>query len=136
MKESFSIQKEMQTLCQTKNWRALVGLIDDGYKGMFVILKILKENSCGVVAGELAKQMNVSTARIATALNCLERKSYIRREREKKDGRKVVIFLTEQGEVALENRKKRIEETVSSMFSNVSEQETIVFFELLNKILK
>lgn len=46
------IQYEMKSLCRTKNRKDMIGLIDDGYKGMFVILRILQESDGGnVVAG-------------------------------------------------------------------------------------
>ncbi len=130
------VEKEMEIVCKSQNWRKLVRLIDDGYKGMFVILKILQESDKGVVAGEIAKKMNVSTARVASALNSLEKKGYIERKSEKSDGRKVVIFLTEQGKTALTERKKHISNVVSCMFDNISKEETKEFFSLLNKLLK
>lgn len=134
--EFSSIQNEMGILCQSQNWRRLIGLIDDGYKGMFVILRILQESSNDIVAGELAKKMNVSTARIASALNSLESKSYIKRESEKNDARKVVIRLTEQGAIALEERKKYISEMVTPMLNNLTENEAATLFSLLKKLLK
>ncbi len=130
------IKNKIANIYQTKNWRNLTKLIDDGYKGIFVILRILQESECDVTAGELAKKMNVSTARIARALNTLEEKGYIMRLSEKTDARKVVIRLTKQGELALNERKKSISATLEPMFENLTEEETDVFFSLLNKILQ
>lgn len=134
--ERAAIEREMRVLCQSKNWRKLVGLIDDGYRGVFVILRILQESETDIVAGELAKKMNVSTARIASALNTLEKKQYIIRECEKNDARKVVIRLTEQGTQALEERKSRISEIIASMLQNLTEEESGTLFNLLNKLLQ
>lgn len=103
---------------------------------MFVILCILQESKRDIVAGELAKQMRVSTARIAKALNTLESKNYIRRESEKSDERKVVIRLTREGELALEERKKSVDAKLASMFENLSEEETVTLFSLLKKLLQ
>lgn len=136
MMERAAIEREMRVLCQSKNWRKLVGLIDDGYRGVFVILRILQESETDIVAGELAKKMNVSTARIASALNTLEKKQYIIRECEKNDARKVVIRLTEQGTQALEERKSRISEIIASMLQNLTEEESGTLFNLLNKLLQ
>ena len=56
-------------------------MIDDEYKGMFVILRILQESDGGTsLPGELAGLMNVSTALIARALITLENKKYKKRE--------------------------------------------------------
>lgn len=130
------IQDEMKSLCQTQNWKNLTGLIDDGYKGMFVILRILQESKTDVVAGELAKRMNVSTARIARALNTLESKSYIRREDDKTDARRVIIRLTERGEQALEDRKRVVAEMLEPMLANLTDEEIITLFSLLKKLLR
>lgn len=131
-----SIRQEMKTLCQSKNWRNLIGLMEDGYKGMFVILRIVRDNPDSVVAGDLAKQMNVSTARIAQALNTLEDKHYIKRASDKNDARKVVIHLTEEGSAALTGREKEVAAMVDPMFSNLTEEETEQFFGLLKKLLQ
>ncbi|MGN0819325.1 MAG: MarR family winged helix-turn-helix transcriptional regulator [Christensenellaceae bacterium] len=130
------ILDEMKSLSQSRNWKNLIGLIDDGYKGMFVILRILQESQTSVVAGELAKRMNVSTARIARALNTLENKKYIRREMDDKDARKVIIRLTELGEQALEERKRIIKNMLEPMLENLTKQEINTFFSLLKKLLQ
>ena len=130
------VEDEMKALCQSKRWKNLIGLIDDGYKGMFVILRILQASETNVVAGELAKIMNVSTARIARALNTLEAKNYIRRERDETDARKVVIRLTETGKQALEERKREVKAIFDPMFANLTEKETSTLFFILRKMLQ
>ena len=130
------VEDEMKVLCQSKRWKNLIGLIDDGYKGMFVILRILQASETNVVAGELARIMNVSTARIARALNTLEGKNYIRRERDETDARKVVIRLTETGKQALEERKREVKAIFDPMFANLTEKETSTLFFILRKMLQ
>lgn len=131
-----AIENEMKVLCQSKKWKDLTALIDDGYKGIFVILRILQASETSVVAGELSRLMNVSTARIARALNTLESKNYIRRERDETDARKVVIRLTETGEQALEERKTEVKAIFDPMFANLTEQETSTLFYILKKMLQ
>lgn len=130
------IKEEMKQLCQSKNWRRLMGLIEDGYKGMFVILRIVRDSSDPVVAGDLAKQMNVSTARIARALNTLEEKHYIERANEKDDARKVVIRITGLGSTALAEREKEVDNMVAPMLANLTDDEMTQFFSLLKKLLQ
>lgn len=130
------IGEEMRALCQTGNWKNLIGLIDDGYKGMFVMLRILQESGGRVVAGELAKRMNVSTARVSRALNTLEKKGYIKRERDGEDARRVVICLTEQGGQALEERKRDVSRMLEPMLANLTEEEISTLFSLLKKLLQ
>ncbi|MGN1235229.1 MAG: MarR family winged helix-turn-helix transcriptional regulator [Christensenellaceae bacterium] len=126
----------MKRIRETKNWRNLLELVDDGYKGMFVLLRIVQESERSVTAGELAKRMCVTTARIARALNTLEKKEYIRRESDESDARKVVIRLTSLGEEALKERKSAIAEMIEPMFNNLTEAEADALFSLLEKLLK
>lgn len=130
------MQKEMKTLCKTDNWQRLMRLFDEGYKGMFVIMRILSESEGNVSAGVLAREMNVSTARIARALNTLEAKGFIKRESETSDARKVIIKLTAQGEKALEQRMREVEKIVEPLFYNLTEEELAKLFSLLKKLLR
>ncbi len=134
--DSLTIENEIQSLTLAKNWRKLINLLEEGFKGVFVVLRILKESKVGMSAGELAKRMQVTTARIASALNSLQKKGYVTRKTEKSDGRKVIINLTEQGEAALENRKNKINQSILPMLGKLTEEEKETLFSLLNKILK
>lgn len=130
------VRRQMAELSTTKNWRNLVDLIDDGYKGIFVMMRIVRDSTHAVTAGDLAKQMNVSTARVASGLNTLQRKGYVRRERLANDGRKVVVQLTGDGEKALCTREERIEKMVLPIMDKLTPQEFEQFFHLLGKLLK
>lgn len=130
------LQEQMKYIRKSKNWKRLVNLIDDGYKGIFVILRIVSESDESVTAGDLAKEMNVSTARIASALNTLENKKYVKRESDAADARKVVIKTTADGEAALQKRKDEIKKMVSPMLDNLSDDEVKQLFAILNKMLK
>lgn len=134
--DSLTIENEIQSLTLAKNWRKLINLLEEGFKGVFVVLRILKESKVGMSAGELAKRMQVTTARIASALNSLQKKGYVTRKTEKSDGRKVIINLTEQGEAALENRKNKINQSILPMLGKLTEEEKETLFSLLNKILR
>lgn len=125
----------MSGITQTKNWRDLVGLIDDGYRGIYVMLRLLYESQTGLTAGELAKKAGVSTARTASALNAMECKKYVIRQKACSDARKVVVSLTDEGVAALNKRKSEISETLTPMFQNLTESETETLFALLGKLL-
>lgn len=131
-----AIQEEMKTLCKSKKWRNLVSLIDEGYRGAFVILSILSDADKPISAGDLSNVTGVSTARIASTLNWLENKDYVKRERAKFDGRKVLISITDEGKKALSERICKIEKMIEPMFSNLTESEIDNLFFILNKLLR
>lgn len=132
--DAYEIKGNMQQIFRLKNRKTFVDMIEEGYKGMFVILRIVRDNS-SVCSGDLARETGVSTARIARALNTLEEKGFIERISEKNDGRKVLIKLTSSGEKALEERESYIVKTLKKAFENLTEEEIIHFFELLKKLL-
>lgn len=131
-----ALQTAMKELGQTANWRTLVGLIEDRYRGMFVMLNLLRDSDGAVVAGDFAKRMGVSTARVASALNTLEGKGFVRRERDETDARRVVIRMTEEGEKALEERKAYINATLAPMLDKLTAEEAETLIRLLAKLLK
>lgn len=133
---SSMVLEQISQLTQTGNWRQLMGLLDDGYRGMYVILKILQEKGGECGAGEMAKETGVSTARIATAINTLEKKGYVYRQSAIGDARKVVIHITKLGNEAMSERKKSIGIMIEPMLANLSDEESTQLFELLKKFLQ
>lgn len=121
--------------CNSDDWHKLLDMMSEGYRGMYVILRILYESKQDVIAGELAKQMNVSTARIASALNVLECKGFIKRERSHSDGRKVVICLTKDGEKAFVKRKKEVIVGLQPMLDKLTDEESATLLSLVLKLL-
>ena len=129
-------RNEINNLTQSKDWRKIMKLLEGGYKGIFLILRILRDSQKEVVSADLAKQLDVSTARIATALNTLERKGFIKRVPSMDDGRKVAIILTPLGNEALAAREKEVNNLVCELFSKLTGDEQIMLFTLLKKLLQ
>lgn len=132
---STEVRENMKQLCQQKDWRNLVDVLVDGYKGMFVVLRIIRDSNQTAAPCDIAKQMNVSTARVATALNTLERKGFVVRSGAEGDARKVKLSLTAFGEEALSVREAQISELASTLLGKLTEQEQKSFFGILNKLL-
>lgn len=130
-----TLQEEIKNIFKTDNWRKLMGLIDNGSKGMFLILRILSDNEGEIVAGDLAKCACVSTARIASALNTLEKKGFVKREKSAMDARKVVIHMTDEGRKVMQERLNVINSVVIPMFERLTEEETETMIELIKKFL-
>ena len=66
--------------------------------GKLFILKYLYDNKKDAKAGELAKELKVSTARVAMLLKKLESSKYIKRYNDPKDARITMVSLTKEGE--------------------------------------
>ncbi len=71
--------------------------IGNSMKGeAFLLMYLWKKQDCAT-PGELGKAMRTSSARVAAALNNLERKGQILRKTDEKDRRKIRVELTPKG---------------------------------------
>lgn len=110
-------------------------LFSDGCTGMYAVLKIVNDADGCATAGEIARRLDVSTARVAVLLTTLQKKSWIRKEKSPSDSRKTLVFLTQEGAVALKKRKSEILELIDRLFSVLEESERASFYSTLQKLL-
>jgi DNA-binding MarR family transcriptional regulator len=80
--------------------------INEAFRGEAFILDCLACCKRNLHPGEIGQEMEVSSARIASALNRLEKKELITRQIDTQDRRGILIEITPKGrEVAEENRQ-------------------------------
>lgn len=108
---------------------------DDEFKGIFVILRLLRKQNRAMIAGEIATLLQVSTARIAVALKTLESKKYIIKSKMKEDARKTIVDITNDGLLALKEREKNIVHMIESHLNKLTEEETLQFQHIIVKLL-
>lgn len=106
---------------------------DNGLKGAVIILKMLSNNEC-LSAGEIAKNLNVSSARIAVALNNLESKDYIEKQKDEFDARKTLVKITSQGQKELIERQEKMKEHLLNCLTNLTDDDLIMLINIINKI--
>lgn len=132
-----TLLQTLKAIRRSEKFKEFIAFLDSGSRGIYVILRYLKDNeNRDVVAGDLAKEMGVTTARVARALKTLEKKGYVERKKIDEDGRKVSVVLTSGGEVALKKREKDIRLTILPWLNRLSEKEQNELIELLQKILQ
>ncbi len=126
--------KEFVNIFSTKCSQEILKLMETAYKGKLMILKVLACDNKEYTAGDLAKVLNVSTARIATAINSLESKGYVLRNRPAHDGRKVIIAITEAGIQALQKYSSAVNVTIQDLFGRLTDEELKTFIILCKKL--
>lgn len=108
-------------------------------QGANAIVAYLSNFKDGISAGTLSDAMNVSTARIAVALNSLESKGIISRKTCDNDKRKVVVSLTEEGRDYSEKVEKGIRTKLLLITNELGQEEMtdfIVKFKKIKEILE
>lgn len=103
-----------------------------GEMGILVYLVHLKD---GVSAGELSKNLKLTTGRIAAALKTLEKKMYIERRTDPSDGRKVLVYITAIGKELSQRKKKEAIAHLTKNLEKFSIEEAEQFVQLMKKFL-
>ncbi len=70
--------------------------ISDTMGGEVFIMKYLSQHQ-NVLPGDISNKMNISSARVAAALNNLEKKGFISRQIDINDRRRIIVSLTDEG---------------------------------------
>lgn len=107
---------------------------NSSFKGLFLILNLLELKNDSLSAGEIASLLKVSTARVAVAINNLEKKDLVKREKSKDDARKTIIKLTEKGKNICEENQKRIKNETLIFLQKLTNEEKIALMSIINKL--
>lgn len=105
-------------------------------QGEKCILSYLAFQQDKVTPTELSKLFHVSTARVANALNSLEKKGCIQRLRSDQDRRKVYVHIMETGREAALHGKDRAIASLSEMLSKLGEADAEAYVRIMKKFVR
>lgn len=108
---------------------------EDMSKGEVGILTYLSFVKNGILPGELSKELKLTSGRIAIALKGLEKKGFIRRARDDKDRRKVIVTVTDSGKRHATSQKDKALTELTAIFTYLGETDTLEFLRIYNRIL-
>ncbi len=97
--ETSEIVKEIMEIFikPKKNKHQIQEIIGELSKGEVGVLAYLLNVNNNISSNELEKHLQVSSARIASTLNSLEKKGLIKRSKSEEDKRKIIISITKNG---------------------------------------
>lgn len=98
------------------------------------MLLYLLQKGEGASPGELGKALKSSTARVAAALNSLERKNQVIRKVNEKDRRKVLVELTEEGRKKAEECRRVPENMVTRLMEHLGEEDAQNMLHIMKRI--
>ena len=84
---------------------------------------------------EIAKIMSVTTGTLTKAVDSLEKKGYVQRQRSRQDKRVVNITLTQQGVTAFRHHEKFHQDMIAFILEHVSEEESRVLRHALERLM-
>jgi len=100
----------------------------------FILHYIGERGSDSVTPSEIGNAMNVSSARVAAALNTLEKKGLVSREIDKTDRRKILVKLTGEGKAMAEEQKRRSLQKLTDMLRILGERDAREFVRIMAKL--
>lgn len=114
----------------------LYSKLDESQRGIGFVLVYLSEAKGETIAGDLARELNVSTARIAALLRQMEKNGLIERRRSETDARQTVVEITREGIEYSEKIKERILEQTELLLEKVGKDDLNEFIRISQKIKK
>ena len=114
--------------------QSLFGKVDEIQRGTGFILAYLQKADREVIAGDLARELNVSTARIAALLKTMEKNGLIVRYHSSADNRQTVVEITQKGIDCSVAMREQILEKVELLLEKVGKEELDEFIRISQKI--
>lgn len=105
--------------------------ISESMRGETFALQYIAMRGGSVLPGEISSEMGISSARIAAALNSLERKGCVTRRIDSADRRRIVVELTEKGAALAHEHSEELLENIAKMLSVLSEEDAREFVRIL-----
>ncbi len=87
-----------------------------------------------VNAGEIAKALEVSTARVAAILNSLVKKEYVYKLKNPKDSRMTIVSLSKKGNEYIADCKEQAIDNIILINEKIGENDFNEFLRIANKI--
>lgn len=85
-------------------------------------------------AGELAKQVSLTTGAVTRMLDRLERAGFIRREHDRQDRRRVMIHPVPKALAGLEVHYRGIAQAWSELLGSYTDEQLVLFLELFERM--
>jgi DNA-binding MarR family transcriptional regulator len=105
-------------------------------RGEANVLHVLHHYPKGVTPTALARDCQVSSARIAKTINQLEGRGLVRREASPSDRRSVIVHLTDEGEREVQRRFERVNSYVAGVLRELGEDDARELVRLVGRLAR
>ena len=108
--------------------------INEALQGETFVLDYIACHGDDVLPGEISHEMEVSSARVAAALNNLEKKGMLTRHVDMHDRRKILVRLTREGREFAEEKHKIIIEEAARVLNLLDEHDAKEYVRITGKL--
>ena len=108
--------------------------INEGMRGEAFVLQYIIHHENAVLPSEISNFMNISTARMAAALNSLERKGFITRRIDPSDRRRILVELTPEGKEFADAQRGAMLNHMTRMLERLGEQDSTELVRILGRV--
>ena len=114
--------------------RSFYNRLEAPQRGFGFILSYLERTDGEVIAGDLSKKLNVSTARIAALLKKMEKCGYVKRYASKEDGRCTVVKITPAGITYINDMREQTLRRIEKLLDSVSKEDLETYIRISHQI--
>ncbi|CAG9606883.1 MarR family winged helix-turn-helix transcriptional regulator [Pseudoneobacillus rhizosphaerae] len=108
--------------------------VDEVSHGERKILGYLTYGKNKVTSGELSEYLDLSTPRVASALNSLSKKGFIKRKKDEQDKRVVIVNITESGKSFVKEEHEEAMGALEKILEKLGEQDAREFVRITKRI--
>lgn len=131
--EREEIVKELFLVVRHNSYK-LNKVFDKSFSGMYSVLQLLSFQDNGLLAGDIAKTLEMNTSQVAFILRNLRSKKFIEISFDKDDKRKKYIFITEEGKQRVKKEEMNYFGSFMEAFKELSNEELNSLLEIFKKL--
>lgn len=114
--------------------RSFYNKLETTQRGIGFVLNYLEHSDGEVIAGDLSKNLNVSTARIAAMLKRMEQSGLVTRHSSLEDARRTVVEITPAGIALVDEMREQTLKRVESLLDKIGKEDLDTYIRISHQI--
>lgn len=104
--------------------------------GEMAVMRLLEQKATELSAGEISRNLRMTTSRVASVLGSLERKGLIDRRADEADKRRVAVCLTEAGCAFNAQKREEVIAHMRGMLEQLGEHDAAEYVRLTRRVFE
>ena len=88
----------------------------------------------GACAGAIGESLTMTVPRVSAAISTLQEKGLVTKERDPEDKRKIHIYISREGRLLVDEKKRELEDAVSLLLSHLGEEDAEEYVRITKRI--